>query len=321
MDTLDDLSNPASEAASGGGLAAAAKRPRNPLTITFSDEHKDALSIAFALDPFPSAATLEFLAAELGGGLDAKAVAQWFQSHRQRLKQLHGGEAVEHLLAGQAGGGQSFDPTKFRFLLTHRRMEMAAAVATGNGAPVSPAPAAAGFPAFPFFSNFVPGAAAAAAAAAAMFGLPPTRGGISSGLPPYGFEAAGLDLRFARGDGGSGQLDANAAIADAESNSGELSDGDGGSERKEEEEGGSGRRSPPEQNLQRSRRKPALPQWVNPDWPITEKEREESGNGAVSNSAAVAAAEAKPINGVCVRNVAAYGGEEEEEVKSETDIN
>jgi homeobox protein cut-like len=312
VDTLDDLSNPASEATSGGGLAAAAKRPRNPLTVTFSDEHKDALSIAFALDPFPSAATLEFLAAELGGGLDAKAVAQWFQSHRQRLKQLHGGEAVEHLLAGQAGGGgQSFDPTKFRFLLTHRRMEMAAA---GNGAPVSPAPSA-GFPAFPFFSNFVPGAAAAAAAAAAMFGLPPTRGGgVSSGLPPYGFEAAGLDLRFARGGG-----DANAGIVDAESNSGELSDGDAGSERKEEE-GGSGRRSPPEQNLQRSRRKPALPQWVNPDWPADEKEREESGTGAVSNSAA-AAAEAKPINGVCVRNMAAYGGEKEEEVKSETDLN
>ena len=147
VDTLDDLSNPASEAGAG-----AAKRPRNPST-KLTEEHKDALSLAFALDPFPSPATLEFLAGELGGGggLEAKVVGQWFQNHRLRLKQLHGGEAVEHLLAGSQG--TTFDPAKFRFLLTHRRMEMAAtaaAAAGGGGGSASPA-VFAGFPAF--FSN------------------------------------------------------------------------------------------------------------------------------------------------------------------------
>ena len=291
VDTLDDLSNPASEAGAG-----AAKRPRNPST-QLTEEHKDALSLAFALDPFPSPATLEFLAGELGGGggLEAKVVGQWFQNHRLRLKQLHGGEAVEHLLAGSQG--TTFDPAKFRFLLTHRRMEMAAtaaAAAGGGGGSASPA-VFAGFPAF--FSNFGP--AAAAAAAAAMFGLPPVRGGVPA--PSHGFEAAGggLDLRFSRGEGESSV----AASAEMESISGEMSDG--GSDRKEEGEGG--HRSPAEQQLQRSRRKPALPQWVNPDWPTVSETGERS-----ENLAAAAADADQPINGVCVRNMAAYGDEDEE---------
>jgi len=46
----------------------------------------------------------------------------------------------------------------------------------------------------------------------------------------------------------------------------------------------------------RSRRKPAAPQWVNPEW---------EGPGTETSGT-----RQEPINGVCVRNIAAFGAEE-----------
>ena len=52
----------------------------------------------------------------------------------------------------------------------------------------------------------------------------------------------------------------------------------------------------------KSRRKPAAPQWVNPDWDC-EGAGEEGGRAGQ-----------EPINGVCVRNIAAFGEENSENI-------
>ena len=51
----------------------------------------------------------------------------------------------------------------------------------------------------------------------------------------------------------------------------------------------------------KSRRKPAAPQWVNPDW--------DSGAAGENGRAGQ-----EPINGVCVRNIAAFGEENSENI-------
>ena len=53
-------------------------------------------------------------------------------------------------------------------------------------------------------------------------------------------------------------------------------------------------RKSPENASSRSRRKPAAPQWVNPEWPgDKENQAKEEKNQ-------------EPINGVCVRNIPAF---------------
>ena len=52
----------------------------------------------------------------------------------------------------------------------------------------------------------------------------------------------------------------------------------------------------------KSRRKPAAPQWVNPDWDSEGAGGEDGRTGQ------------EPINGVCVRNIAAFGEENSENI-------
>lgn len=57
------------------------KKPR----MLFSEEQKEALKLAYTLDPYPSTAVMEFLSAELG--LSVRTITNWFHNHRMRLKQ------------------------------------------------------------------------------------------------------------------------------------------------------------------------------------------------------------------------------------------
>ena len=68
----DDYSNPASEP----GLASATKKAR----VTLSEEQREALNIAFFLDPYPGTQAVEYLAMELG--LEARTINNWFHNHR-----------------------------------------------------------------------------------------------------------------------------------------------------------------------------------------------------------------------------------------------
>lgn len=204
------------------------------------DEHREALTIAFALDPYPNNSTLEFLSNELS--LNVKTVTSWFQSHRQRLKHLHG--VVPETLMPAGEGESSFDPTKFRILLAHRKMEL-----HGGG--------------FPFPIN------------PALFGLPPKDEGHAAGDSVAG---AGLDLRSRMHDYND---DGGEDLSDSASDKNNMDDD----------------RQSPESSSRSSRRKPAAPQWVNPEWPA-DKEPEQPNDGPVNE---------QPINGVCVRNIPAYG--------------
>ncbi|GAB6033706.1 hypothetical protein CHUAL_013821 [Chamberlinius hualienensis] len=115
------------------------KKPR----VLFSEEQKEALRIAFTLDPYPSTATIEFLAQELI--LTPRTITNWFHNHRMRLKQQ-----VPHSLPLPASprsnnnddsygqnnnnnttnnnnnreGASTFDPAQFRLLLNQRLVEM-----------------------------------------------------------------------------------------------------------------------------------------------------------------------------------------------------
>ena len=238
LDSSSDRSSPVvmeddSGSNQGGADSPMAKKMRQTHASGGGEEQqqREALMIAFALDPVPQQSTVEFLAAELG--VDQSAISGWYSSHKLRLKQLHG--IKPESLFPPAGGDESqqgIDPTKFRILMAHRRMELQAGA-------VNPAAAA-----FPFPIN------------PALFGLPGGLGG-PGGLPasrpdiPRSGSDSGLDLRFPR-----------MADSSSEMMSGSIQDGgdvsDGTSDKEDEGSEDSAQKT--------SRRKGSAPQWVKPDW-------------------------------------------------------
>lgn len=88
--------------------------------ILFTEEQKEALKIAFAMDPYPSSTTAEFLAKELN--LSIRTITNWFHNHRMRLKQINtsvGGD--ENPINFNIGRDNvSFDQTNFRKALAER---------------------------------------------------------------------------------------------------------------------------------------------------------------------------------------------------------
>ncbi|PRD37204.1 UNVERIFIED_CONTAM: ct [Trichonephila clavipes] len=93
-----------------------AKKPR----ILFSEEQKEALKLAYNLDPYPSTAVMEFLSAELG--LSVRTITNWFHNHRMRLKQQN--QEPEPPPYPPQESTTSFDPIRFRLLLGQRLAEM-----------------------------------------------------------------------------------------------------------------------------------------------------------------------------------------------------
>ncbi|RWS29864.1 hypothetical protein B4U80_09635, partial [Leptotrombidium deliense] len=111
-------SNNSSNAAYG---APSAKKPR----ILFSEEQKEALRLAFSMDPYPSTATIEFLATELV--LSVRTITNWFHNHRMRLKQVNSANVDETSMSGSnqlpynlGRDGVCFDAVQFRMLLSQR---------------------------------------------------------------------------------------------------------------------------------------------------------------------------------------------------------
>lgn len=98
--------------------------------VSFSQNQKEALKIAFSLEPYPNPMVIDYLSHELK--MEGRSITNWFHNHRMRLKQvpIMGQEASEaaDLMAtsisavaesDQGSGGQqkSFDPIQFRMLL------------------------------------------------------------------------------------------------------------------------------------------------------------------------------------------------------------
>lgn len=91
--------------------------------VLFSEEQKEALRLAFALDPYPNVATIEFLAQELS--LSSRTITNWFHNHRMRLKQqVPHGMPSDIPPRDQNSTQQPFDPVHFRVLLNQRLMEL-----------------------------------------------------------------------------------------------------------------------------------------------------------------------------------------------------
>ncbi|KAH7637734.1 homeobox cut-like protein [Dermatophagoides farinae] len=96
--------------------------------ILFTEEQKEALRVAFSMDPYPSSATAEFLAKELN--LSIRTITNWFHNHRMRLKQINSSASSSNdqdssnpaTAAGYNLGRDNvlFDQNKFRQLLSHR---------------------------------------------------------------------------------------------------------------------------------------------------------------------------------------------------------
>ncbi|XP_035223009.1 homeobox protein cut-like isoform X2 [Stegodyphus dumicola] len=93
-----------------------AKKPR----ILFSEEQKEALKLAYNLDPYPSTAVMEFLSSELG--LSIRTITNWFHNHRMRLKQQNQEPDTPPYPTPEST--TSFDPIRFRLLLGQRLAEM-----------------------------------------------------------------------------------------------------------------------------------------------------------------------------------------------------
>ncbi|XP_022237797.1 homeobox protein cut-like isoform X2 [Limulus polyphemus] len=95
--------------------------------ILFSEEQKEALRLVFSMDPYPSTATIEFLSSELN--LSVRTITNWFHNHRMRLKQQplskndDSETNPEHLASG-VKEGTKFDPVQFRMILNHRLAEL-----------------------------------------------------------------------------------------------------------------------------------------------------------------------------------------------------
>ena len=101
-------------------------------------------------------------------------------------------------------------------------------------------------------------------------------------------------------EGGEGGLDLRYKTLDDDM---EEDMSDGGSDKKDPGEPGEPGDQPDDKAEERkSRRKPAAPQWVNPDWDSEGAGGEEGRTGQ------------EPINGVCVRNIAAFGEENSENI-------
>ncbi|KFM68588.1 Homeobox protein cut, partial [Stegodyphus mimosarum] len=100
-----------------------AKKPR----VLFTEEQKEALRLAFSLDPYPSTATIEFLASELN--LSVRTITNWFHNHRMRMKQHsssddeHGRKGTDLSLPPPVREGMAFDPVQYRMLLNQRLAE------------------------------------------------------------------------------------------------------------------------------------------------------------------------------------------------------
>ncbi|XP_069956711.1 homeobox protein cut isoform X7 [Cherax quadricarinatus] len=245
--------------------------------VLFSEEQKEALRLAFALDPYPNLATIEFLAQELQ--LSTRTITNWFHNHRMRLKQHPGspGDSSPSRESQQPPPGQpqgqSFDPLHFRLLLSQRLMELRREK-----------------------------------------GLPPTMPGLGPGLHPglfphfphlgpHGLGSQPLDRDISGGLDLSMKTETDyddSSLVDEDSNmSGGMSPSGGGrSEGEGEDRDGRGAPSPVSRS---SRRKPAAPQWVNPSWA--------SGEGGKEREVI--------INGVCVMQTDDYRLREQETVRIE----
>lgn len=242
------------------------KKPR----VLFSDEQKEALRLAFSLDPYPSTSTIEFLANELN--LSVRTITNWFHNHRMRMKQYSSNSEDSKQSDGSLSVRESvnFDPVQFRILLNQRLAEMCRDQVTGygNGLPYVYSP----------FRNCSP---------------------VSS----HGDEPATLDLSMSAHHAGHSDVEGGMSkegLSSTSSDDSNFSAQDQGGENSDHEVPQVVQASLSSSSSSSKRRKPAAPQWVDPGL-------EMSGDSDVCGDEEDEEEEDKIINGVCVRQTDDFG--------------
>ncbi|XP_055389119.1 homeobox protein cut-like isoform X2 [Condylostylus longicornis] len=237
--------------------------PNKKQRVLFSEEQKEALRLAFTLDPYPNVTTIEFLASELG--LATRTITNWFHNHRMRLKQqMPHGQPAEPIPTRENQTGPPLDPVQFKILLNQRLMEMQKDRMGLAGVPLM-------YP--PYF-----GGNSNLAALIAGRSLFPTNGAnlqvLNSALKGQ-FNGIDLSLNNSNENNSIQQesdqdfkdedhrkndeidIEDSTSLSKLENNENDLVN------KNDEEHSLSGLIN---SNIRPSRRKAAAPQWVNPDW-------------------------------------------------------
>lgn len=274
----------ASNSPGPGSVGSAGAPPNKKQRVLFSEEQKEALRLAFALDPYPNVGTIEFLATELG--LSTRTITNWFHNHRMRLKQqVPHGAPTDSIPSRENQTGAPFDPVQFRLLLNQRLMELQKERIGLSGVPLQ-------YP--PFFAN-------QNLAALIGRGLLPTNEAELAALNAFKEQMSGLDLTM--GTGLKRERDDYSDDENDDEPDNNMSDGEDedNADNKSENKDLSASPLAIQSNVRSSRRKPAAPQWLNPMWQDDKKGPSNANNSETGDAANRAPAEDEVIiNGVCV---------------------
>ncbi|XP_054168250.1 homeobox protein cut-like isoform X2 [Oppia nitens] len=273
--------------------------------ILFSEEQKEALRVAFSMDPYPSTTTIEFLATELN--LSLRTITNWFHNHRMRLKQISSnednGSNPTQLPYNIGRDGVNFDPIQFRLLLTQRLSDIRVRNSSG-GNPPSPS----------LRSKY-----------SSIYGTSP----VSSHLYANTNSCSSPGSSIQEDDMGTLDLSMTASQQNKDLNRHSMSlndDSDAGSEGSGDESVeldlsknsrpvGSSRRKPQHVTSSSSRRKPAQPQWINPGLEFSGDEDDDYVDDGMSDDMVddddedgynLVQRRDEIINGVCVRQNTDY---------------
>lgn len=274
----------ASNSPGPGSVGSAGAPPNKKQRVLFSEEQKEALRLAFALDPYPNVGTIEFLATELG--LSTRTITNWFHNHRMRLKQqVPHGAPSDSIPTRENQTGAPFDPVHFRVLLNQRLLELQKERIGLSGVPLQ-------YP--PFFAN-------QNLAALIGRGLLPTNEAELAALNAFKEQMSGLDLSMGAGlkrerdDYSDDEND-----GDGDNNMSDGEDDDNADNKSESNKDLSASPMAIQSNVRSSRRKPAAPQWLNPMWQDDKKGPSASQNDANAAANRAPADDEVIINGVCV---------------------
>lgn len=265
----------------------AAKKPR----VLFSDEQKEALRLAFSMDPYPSTATIEFLASELS--LSVRTITNWFHNHRMRLKQHvvspnpddspRGPSDLLSPLSTRDGSSTSFDPALFRGLLVQRLAEIQGDKGMGPSA-------------------FGGGNSNSSGNYSIYNSYSPSSQGNDEGTLDLSMSSQSLVSRRDRSSAAGGG-DCTPTEEDDSNLSQEEAPTTAGSDRDSLHDESLARKN---LNSHSRRRKPAAPKWVDPglspDSDDNDEEGDEDGEEEMEEE------ESAIINGVCVRQTASDFG-------------
>lgn len=252
--------------------------PNKKQRVLFSEEQKEALRIAFHLDPYPNVATIEFLASELG--LSTRTITNWFHNHRMRLKQqIPHGAPADAVPSRENQTGAPFDPVQFRARLGKRLMELRTERMGLGSVPIQQ------------YGAYL--AANSNLAALIGRGLLPTSEEFANVLKD---QMNCLDLSLKRDERDDDFEEMDGDCDDSHLSDSESLDGTSGGKSETKETPTSSLLH----NVRSSRRKPAAPQWVNPDWQDDIKPGSLPIAALVAATSAAAADKEEIINGVCV---------------------